>query len=115
MCLELAQFGIDVVIIEPGAIQTEFDDVMHDPMIKRSGQGPYKNLVNALVHASKETDESGGTSDPSVISDLVLKAVRAKIPHTRYVGGKYAKPMMFIRKWFGDRIYDKAVMSMIIK
>jgi short-subunit dehydrogenase len=34
--LELAQFGIDVIIIEPGIIKTEFGSVVAGPMMKRS-------------------------------------------------------------------------------
>ena len=59
-----------------------------------------------------QTSEAQDLTPPSIISDLVSKALKAKRPKTRYVAGKYAKPMLFLRKWFGDRIYDKAVMSM---
>jgi NAD(P)-dependent dehydrogenase (short-subunit alcohol dehydrogenase family) len=45
--------------------------------------------------------------------DLVLKAVRADTPRTRYAAGKYAKPMMFIRKWFSDRMFDRMVLSTV--
>lgn len=108
--IELQQFNIDVVVIEPGAIKTEFADVMVEPMLKRSGSGPYANIANSLAKATKDSMK-GGASDPQVITNLVLKAIRARKPKTRYVGGQYAKPMMFIRKWFGDRVYDKMVMS----
>jgi len=111
--IELAQFGIDVVIIEPGLIDTEFGDVVLEPMIQRSGEGAYKGLVNKLADGLKESYEKVGGSNPEVITQLVLKAVRARKPRTRYVAGKFAKPMMFIRKWLGDRVYYKAVMSMV--
>ena len=111
--LELAQFGIDVVIIEPGVINTEFGDVLMDPMLKRSGSGPYAATAKSVANATKTSYQSGGASDPQVITDLVVKAVRARRPKTRYVAGKYARPMMFIRKWFGDRTFDKIVMSQV--
>jgi hypothetical protein len=44
---------------------------------------------------------------------LVLEAITTSKPKTRYVAGKFAKPMMFIRKWLGDRTYDKTVLSML--
>ena len=43
--LELKPFGINVVIIEPGAIATEWADIMLDPMISRSGHGPYRKIA----------------------------------------------------------------------
>jgi len=60
--LEVEPFGIDVVIIEPGAIVTEFGDVMGGPMLERSGKGPYasmaKNMANTL---EREMDAGGGS------------------------------------------------------
>jgi hypothetical protein len=46
-----------------------------------------------------------------VVADAILQAVRSRRPKTRYVIGKMAKPLMFIRKYFGDRIFDMAIMS----
>ena len=57
--LELKSFGIDVVVIEPGAIKTEFGDVMLQPMQRRSGTGPYAQVVHKLVAATKDAYEKG--------------------------------------------------------
>jgi short-subunit dehydrogenase len=111
--LELKPFGIDVVIIEPGIIRTEFGEVLIEPMLERSGNGPYSKMAHAVASATNTSYERGGASDPRVIVDLVLKAVRADTPRTRYAAGKYAKPMMFIRKWFGDRMFDRMVLSTV--
>lgn len=111
--IEVQQFGIDVVIIEPGAILTEFGDVMSGPMLERSGEGPYGNMAQKVATLGRESYEKGGASPPSVITDLVLKAVYARRPKTRYVAGKYARPMLFIRKWLGDRLFDRVVLSMV--
>jgi hypothetical protein len=46
-----------------------------------------------------------------VIADVVSRAVKAAKPRTRYVAGKYAAPMLFMRKWFGDRMFDRVIMS----
>ena len=111
--IELKSFGIDVVIIEPGVIQTEFGEVMLDPLLGRSGEGPYSEMALALNEATKKAYEKGDSSPPSVIAKLVAKAVKARNPKTRYAAGKYAHLMMFIRKYLGDRIFDKTVMSQI--
>lgn len=109
--LELAQFGIDVIIIEPGAIQTSFGDVLLKPMMQRSGSTAYAELAKKMEKATKESYEKGGASPPSVIANVIAKAIRARKPKTRYAAGKLAKPLMFVRKWFGDRVFDRAVMS----
>lgn len=69
------------------------------PMLERSGSGPYSGLANSLASLTKPSFEKGGASDPKVITDLVIKAVRARNPNTRYAAGKYAKPMLFVHKW----------------
>lgn len=112
--LELKPFNIDVVIIEPGGIATEFADVLYDPMVERSKGTPYEEIATSLAKATKEMyEEEGRLSPPSVISNLVSKAIKARKPKTRYVAGKYAKPMMFIRKYLGDRIFDSVILSTI--
>ncbi|RMG19309.1 MAG: oxidoreductase [Bacteroidetes bacterium] len=111
--LELKQFGIEVVIIEPGAILTEFGEVMNQPMLERSGNGPYASLARAMAKAVEDSYEKGNASPPSVIARVVSKAIRANKPKTRYVAGKLARPLMMVRKYLGDRVFDKAVMSQV--
>jgi NAD(P)-dependent dehydrogenase (short-subunit alcohol dehydrogenase family) len=112
--LELKPFNIDVVVIEPGGIKTEFGDVLYDPMVERSKGTPYEEVAVSIAQTTKQMyAEEGRLSPPSVISNLVSKAIKAKKPKTRYVAGKYAKPMMFIRKYLGDRVFDKVVMSTV--
>lgn len=110
--IELAPFGIQVVIIQPGAIATEWGNIMLEPMLQRSGRGPYQVMAHAMAKAMRSSyGKAGAASPPSVVADAILQAVRARRPKTRYVMGKMAKPLMFIRKYFGDRVFDMAIMS----
>jgi short-subunit dehydrogenase len=111
--LEVKQFGIYVVIIEPGIIVTEFADVLEDNMMGTDGEHPYQELVSKMANASKEQYENGGGSPPLVIAKTVSKAIKAKRPRTRYSAGKLAKPILFIRRNFSDRMFDRIVMSMV--
>lgn len=112
--LEVKQFGIDVVIIEPGIIATEFGNVLTEPLMKTSGNGPYKKIAESVVKATNDLYvKKNAASPPSVISKVILKAIQANKPKTRYVAGKMAKLLMFVRKYFGDRIFDKALMSQV--
>lgn len=103
--IELKPFGIDVVVIEPGIIATEFGDVMTRPMLDRSGQGPYGKLAHAIAASSAPM------SQPRVVAEAIVRAVGARRPKTRYVAGNLARPLMFVRKYFGDRVYDRLIMS----
>lgn len=108
---ELKQFNIDVVIIEPGGIATEFDEVMLDPMIERSGKGPYAEMTKKVVKGVKNTYQSGKASSPDVIATCISKAIKAKRPKTRYRAGFMAKPAVFIRTFLGDRVWDWMIMK----
>ncbi|MCG3208501.1 MAG: hypothetical protein FOGNACKC_02106 [Anaerolineae bacterium] len=111
--LELAPFGIDIIVIEPGLITTEFGDVISGPLLERSGQSAYAALAKAVVSATGNSYEQGGGSSPVEVARIISKALKARKPKTRYAVGKYAKPLMFARKWFGDRIFDKVIMSTV--
>lgn len=106
---ELKPFGIDVIIIEPGTIDTPWNNVMIGNLIKYSGEGPYKPLVNRYLNKAR----SNKGSPSSLIANLVNIAVTSKRPKTRYSGGKFAKPFIFIRTIFGDRAFDWVINRMI--
>jgi short-subunit dehydrogenase len=111
--LELARFNIDVIIIEPGIIQTEFGDVTIPAMIKRSGNSAYSAMAKKIEETIKSYYDPGNASDPSVIARVVSQAIKAKKPKTRYVAGKLAKPMIIMRRWLGDRLFDKIITNAI--
>jgi len=48
---------------------------------------------------------------PKVITDLVVEALRAKNPRTRYHGASGAGLILFLRFVLPDRIYDRLIMS----
>lgn len=109
--LELAPFGIDVIVIEPGLVRSGFGGVAVGPLLERSGQSAYSGLAVRVAKRMQDSYASNAGSAPKVVSDVVLRALQAERPKTRYVAGKYARPMMALRKWFGDRIFDRIVMS----
>ena len=58
--------------------------------------------------------KDGRGSPPAVIGKVVSQAIKSQKPKTRYVAGNLAKPLMFVRKWFGDRVeYSDAVKSTV--
>ncbi|MCJ8282439.1 MAG: oxidoreductase [Rivularia sp. ALOHA_DT_140] len=103
---EVAPFNIDVVIIEPGIIITEFGSTMLEPMMRRSGNSAYSEMAQKLEKATLASYEQGNGSPASVISKTILKAANSNKPKTRYAVGHLAKPLMFLRKWLPDRMFD---------
>lgn len=111
--LELKQFGIHVVIVEPGIIKTEFGDVMVDPIKKYSGNGPYADFAKKVINAVGDSYSENNGSPPSVIANVIAKAIQSKKPKTRYKKGKMAGRLLFLRKWVSDRMFDRIVMSQV--
>ncbi len=110
--LELAPHGIKVVIVEPGLIETGFGDVVADGIAKRAAaSGAYSKMTETVVKSTRGAYGQGRGTDPDVIARIVSKAAATVKPRTRYVAGKYAKPMIAIRKWFGDGVFDRVIMS----
>ena len=113
--LELAPLGIDVVVIEPGLIETGFGDVLAESLLKRSGVGPYAGLTRAVAKGTRDTYGNGRSSDPRIIADVVGTAVAAARPRTRYVKGKFGRLLIALRSWLGDRMFDRIILSQLPK
>jgi len=111
--LELKEFDIDVVVLEPGIIITEWSDIMLENIDKFSAKGAYTTLTQKLVASTKAMYEKGQGSKVKVISDTILKIVNTKKPKTRYRVGYFAKPMVWMRIYLGDKLFDKIVMSQV--
>jgi NAD(P)-dependent dehydrogenase (short-subunit alcohol dehydrogenase family) len=105
---EVRSFGIDVIVIEPGAIETEWSGIAADEAERYSGRGAYAGLV-AKFRKLQAGNRKG--PPPRVISDLIIKALKAKRPATRYHGGGLASPLLFMRRHLSDRMFDRLVMS----
>ena len=108
--LELKSFKIDVIIIEPGVIETGFAEVVTNELREIAEKSAYSNVAQKLVKASTSGKFRG--SHPSVIAQIISKAVKCKNPKTRYVAGSMAKPLLCLRKVLTDKMFDKLILSM---
>lgn len=109
--LELAPFGIRVVVVEPGLIDTGFGELLSERLLGGAGGGAYAAVRQAVVKSTQQAYGPGRATPPAVIAEVVARAVKSPRPRTRHVAGAYARPMLTIRKWFGDRLFDCMIMS----
>lgn len=109
--MELSPFNIDVVVIRPGLIATEFTEVLNEKSPNMSE--PYSPFTNAFNKQTKEMYDAGKGSHPQVIADLIVKASTTARPKTRYSGGYLAKPILFLRTILPDRWFDKLILSQV--
>jgi NAD(P)-dependent dehydrogenase (short-subunit alcohol dehydrogenase family) len=108
--LELKPFDVDVVILEPGAIGTEFGNTTEKGLKKYQVGSAYGKFYEQTLRSSKKGTLEGGASPPSAIADTVSKIIKSKKPKTRYAAGKMAKASIWLRTFLGDRIFDKIIM-----
>jgi short-subunit dehydrogenase len=109
--MELKQFGIDVVIIKPGAILTEWNEIARENLIKVSGNTDYKTLAHKHAKMLADADQKG--SEPIVVAKTILKATLSNNPKTRYATGGGAKIILFVRKILTDKMFDKLMLSLM--
>lgn len=103
--MELAPFDIDVVVVEPGGIKTEWGIIAANNLKKTSQDGAYATFANEAADGMIKV-YSGKLTEPEKIAKVIKKAVIAKRPKTRYLTGFMAKPMVFTQRVFGDRVYN---------
>ncbi|WP_114939203.1 oxidoreductase [Mucilaginibacter endophyticus] len=109
---EVKQFGINVVVIEPGGIKSEWSGIAADNLLKVSGRGAYASIANKFANMLTQTVEAK-IPGPMVIVNLVRKAIASKKPKTRYHGGYMASLLLFLRKLLSDRAFDGLISSQI--
>lgn len=105
---EVRDFGIDVIIIEPGAIETEWGGIAADEAERFSARGAYTGLVDKF-RKSQNGNRKG--SPPRVISDLIVKSLKARHPSARLHGGGRAGLLLLMRRYLPDRAFDRLIMS----
>lgn len=109
--IEVKQFGIDVAIVEPGGIQTEWGAIAMENLDKVSGKGPYAGMVKKVITSADKNNDKLTPVD--VLGREIAKAASEDKPKTRYLKGYLAKPLVSMRKWLGDRMFDKILLSQI--
>jgi NAD(P)-dependent dehydrogenase (short-subunit alcohol dehydrogenase family) len=105
--VEVGRLGIDVIIIEPGAIRTEWAAIAREGLLRGSGNGAYAAQAarHARMLATAETTKLA--SPPDVVARTILRAVQARRPKTRYATGGGAHLILFLRKILPDRMLDR--------
>ena len=106
--LELSSFKIKTVLIEPGLIKTPWGTIASDSIKENSRNTIYENDAQNVskFYEKNYSLQNGSASNPSVISNAIIRAVCAKNPKTRYSVGKYSKLFIFTKKILPDRLFD---------
>ncbi len=109
---EVRQFGIDVVVIEPGAIRSNFEDTINATMADSLGtnqDSPYADLVSRVQAANAKGYAGPAAADPSVVARRILRVVESESPRRRYIVTPAAKALVAAKRFGGDRVWDRVV------
>ncbi|MBX7210259.1 MAG: SDR family NAD(P)-dependent oxidoreductase [Verrucomicrobiaceae bacterium] len=111
--LEVEQFGINVVVLEPGGVKTAFGSTAKEPLLARAKGGAYEGLTRRVADTFERMYAPSNTtmSPPSVISDTVVKIINSKRPRTRYAAGYMANMTLFLRWLLSDRLFERVIMG----
>lgn len=109
--LEVRQFGIDVILIEPGGVKTEWGDIAFDSMEKVSGNTAYKGVVQSAQTMVGRAERN--SAEPSLIANLIKKAISVEKPKARYSAGYMSGLILFMKRWLSDSMFDKIILSQL--
>jgi NAD(P)-dependent dehydrogenase (short-subunit alcohol dehydrogenase family) len=102
---ELAPFGIQVVIVEPGFIVTEFLEVADEtarPIIEQDS--PYAAFFEGFAAGYQRLRRIAGKPDD--IAELVARALISRRPRNRYAAPLHARIALMLKRWLPERLFD---------
>ena len=106
MRYELRPFGIDVAMIEPGVIRTNFESTAV-ANLGALADTPFKVAVGKYEQMSKMADRFA--SNPIVIAKAIARAVNARRPAARYVAPFSTNFVVLFARLFPTRVWDWAM------
>jgi len=103
---ELRPFGIDVSLIEPGVIRTNFEATAVGNL-KAMEHGPYSRALGKYEEMSKLADRFA--SNPIVVAKAISRSVNARRPAARYVAPRSTNFIFVFRALAPTRVWDWAM------
>jgi NAD(P)-dependent dehydrogenase (short-subunit alcohol dehydrogenase family) len=110
---ELAPFGVNVVVVEPGPVDTPWNDVaaksIDSARPPEPGDDPYSSLKTAVglaFYSSNHGIARRMASTPEGVAKVIARAVTTGRPRTRYLVGGTARALVALDAVLPDRAYD---------
>jgi short-subunit dehydrogenase len=104
---ELEPFGIKVILIEPGAVGSNFWKNIKIARSSSEANSPYSQFGNKVLKAYKQMEQN--TISPSVVAKAILDAVTSNNPQLRYVVGEDAVKTLDARKNTPDKEFGDLI------
>ena len=104
--MEVKPFGIDVALIEPGGIRTDWGLIAADHLAASSKGTPYEAEGLRESETMRKAYSSQLLSKPSVVTRAISRAVNSRRPRTRYRIGFGSGALVFFHSILPDRWWD---------
>lgn len=107
---EVRPFGIDVVVVEPGLIRTEFASAALgsiEPVIDPAS--PYRAFNESVAKATTSAYDAPLAAGPDAVAKVIERALKARRPRTRYPVTVGARVALIARRLLPDRAWDLAM------
>ena len=111
--MEVSDFGIDVSLIEPGGIKTDWGIIASDKLEKSAKGGAYEKEAMKTAKGMKKQYSGNLLSNPIVITKSISKAVNSNRPKARYLIGFMAKPLVFLHTILPTKVFDKIMKKLM--
>jgi NAD(P)-dependent dehydrogenase (short-subunit alcohol dehydrogenase family) len=111
MSYELEQFGIRIILIEPGVINTNFAFVT--PKKALDTNSPYLPIMNKMQENLVSTIANG--TSPKEVANVILRAITEDSPERRYLVGNDAFELIDARKNSTDKDFEKIIVGNLLK
>lgn len=114
--VEVKPFGIDIILVEPGLIRTNFESRVNESLEMGTPTHGEDTAYADLLAASDKSTTSGYANDfmatsPEAVAAVILRAVESTRPRSRYVVTPAAKALINLRRFGGDRVWDATMRS----
>ena len=107
--LELYPFGIDVVLIEPGYIVTNFQQTAKElaqPYVEAAKTSPYQKIYEGAWKGANK-GRGGSKTTPEDCAQVMLEAIEARNPRVRYGVTPLATRVKWGKRLVSDRLLDR--------
>ena len=111
----LEGFGIKIILIEPGAVQTNF--VQNTILSKKAtiSDSPYAEFSKKVSEGVSAAFDMANASVPSQVAEVILGAIKSEKPNTRYLVGNDAVTIMEKRKKSTDTELERWIKESLLE
>jgi NAD(P)-dependent dehydrogenase (short-subunit alcohol dehydrogenase family) len=112
---EVAPLGVQVVLIEPGIINTERWTINRG--LAKGALNPQSPYHAWFQQAEKESEQlvHASTATPADVAALVHRALTARRPRLRYMVGRKAKLAVALKRWIPGELFERLYFGIIMR